>query len=149
MSTGIWSVGCGEDDGIGYNHKFQCAEGYGFIEPETGGEDVFVHRNDLNDHRGLARSGTRLEFNILRSGSGLKAADVTVLRPATKPVAAIAPAVLTTADDPPVDVLSRSDYAQEVTDVLIAALPSITATEIVEVRQRLCDTADRRRWLDG
>ncbi|MGN5381393.1 cold-shock protein [Streptomyces lasalocidi] len=50
--------------------------GYGFIAPEQGGEDVFLHVNDLLIPESSVRSGLSVEFEIENGGRGLKASSV-------------------------------------------------------------------------
>ena len=45
-------------------------------------------------------------------------------------------------------MVSSDQYEEEVTDILIATLPGITATEIVEIRTQLTMYAARRGWLN-
>ncbi|CAM3291149.1 cold-shock protein [Rhodothermus bifroesti] len=57
---------------------FSAEKGYGFIQQENGGEDVFVHRSAVV---GLGygeelRKGERLSFEIRRTPKGLQAVDV-------------------------------------------------------------------------
>src|SRR5258706_10544356 len=59
--------------------RFNNILGYGFIEQDGGGEDVFVHLADLSDATTAARPGTRVQFNVIRGERGLKATDVKVI----------------------------------------------------------------------
>src|SRR4051794_14003130 len=64
--------------------RFDDAKGYGFIAPDDGGDDVFVHANELSGRGTSVACGTRVEFGVLDGGRGLKAYDVRVLEgPAT------------------------------------------------------------------
>lgn len=56
---------------------FSRAKGYGFIEPEGGGEDVFVHFSAIEGagFRNL-RGGERVEFAIEEDTRGPRAVDV-------------------------------------------------------------------------
>ena len=57
---------------------FDAEKGYGFIEPEDGGKDVFVHRNNIENlgyEEGL-RDGEEVEFDVEETPKGLSAVDV-------------------------------------------------------------------------
>lgn len=57
---------------------FSSEKGFGFIEPEDGSKDVFVHRNnvaDLGYDEGL-RDGEEVEFEVERTPKGLSALNV-------------------------------------------------------------------------
>lgn len=56
---------------------FNSGRGYGFIEPDFGPKDVFVHISMLNDDpdAGLG-SGERVEFELTQLGDGRLAAQV-------------------------------------------------------------------------
>lgn len=61
---------------------FNSDKGFGFIAPENGQKDVFVHYSALQDNGGYYRSlneGDRVEFNIEPSDKGPRAADVVKL----------------------------------------------------------------------
>ena len=64
-----------EGSGRGVVKWFNPAKGFGFIEPETGGEDVFVHISAV-ERAGLRelREGQRVSFDIERDGRSGKAA---------------------------------------------------------------------------
>jgi cold shock CspA family protein len=131
--------------------QFNSSRGYGFIEPDDGGEDVFIHSEELREHPLAARPGTRVLFNVLRGQRGLKASDVTVLGVGSdrSPAAPSATTVIgQSLDDESVDVVSAAQYRREITDTLIDVLPSITASDIVGVRDRLCALASQRGWLE-
>ncbi|MDQ3812913.1 MAG: cold-shock protein [Armatimonadota bacterium] len=56
---------------------FNDAKGFGFIEQEGGGEDVFVHHSaiEMDGYRSL-KEGQRVEFEVSRESKGLRAANV-------------------------------------------------------------------------
>ena len=57
---------------------FNGAKGYGFIAPDGGGEDVFVHYSAIQSagYRTL-EEGDRVEFSVEEGKKGLQAARVT------------------------------------------------------------------------
>jgi CspA family cold shock protein len=56
---------------------FNGSKGYGFIAPDNGGEDVFVHYSAIQaaGYRNLDE-GDRVEFSVEDGKKGLQAADV-------------------------------------------------------------------------
>jgi len=57
---------------------FDSEKGYGFIEPEDGGKDVFVHRNNVENlgyNQGL-EEGENVEFETEETPKGLSAVNV-------------------------------------------------------------------------
>ena len=62
---------------------FDDAKGYGFIQQESGGEDVFVHFSALpqtGNYRSVAE-GQKVQFDVENDpkGKGLRATNVTIL----------------------------------------------------------------------
>lgn len=59
---------------------FSSEKGYGFITPEDGGNDVFVHFSAINSNgfRTL-NEGDQVEFDVEEGQRGLQAANVTRL----------------------------------------------------------------------
>lgn len=55
---------------------FNNAKGFGFITPEDGGKDVFVHANGLNDD---INEGDNVSFEIEETPKGLSATNVSVV----------------------------------------------------------------------
>lgn len=57
-------------------------EAYGFIEREGYGQDVFVHRSDVES--GTLSEGVRVEFDISSAGRGPRARKVRTVPKETK-----------------------------------------------------------------
>ncbi len=56
---------------------FNIAKGFGFITPEQGGKDVFVHTNDLAG--AVLQEGTKVEFDVVEGKKGPQASGVKVI----------------------------------------------------------------------
>ncbi len=56
---------------------FNDSKGYGFIAPDDGGKDVFVHQSviEADGFRSLAE-GDKVEFEVTEDAKGLKASKV-------------------------------------------------------------------------
>ena len=56
---------------------FNNQKGYGFITPENGGKDVFVHHSAIQgDGYKSLNEGDTVEFNVVRGPKGEQAANV-------------------------------------------------------------------------
>lgn len=150
---------------IGRVIRFDESKGYGFIAPDDGGEDVFVHANELIDRGLRVSTGTQVEFRIVDGDRGLKAFDVRVLdgqRPpedgAARTVDGLAAEVAghaaqhlrehPPADDELCEVFAESEFMQQITDLLLTAAPQLTGAVIVELRSRLLAFARKNGWVE-
>jgi cold shock protein len=159
---------CGESGWVvvtGKVVRFDEFRGYGFVAPSTGGEDVFLHVNDLQFDKRLLGPGALVEFDVEEGDRGLKASHVRMIsRGGERPVPSSSPLsssslpdseaepkpVFRTADDDGMcDVLSVKEFLEEVTETLLDAAPSITAEQIVHIRQRLAQVAHTHGWVEA
>jgi len=59
---------------------FNERKGYGFISPEDGGEDLFMHRSNIAElEAGPLQEGQEVEYDV---GEGQKGPQATNVRPA-------------------------------------------------------------------
>jgi cold shock protein len=56
---------------------FNSTKGFGFITPEGGGKDVFVHANDTNGV--VLQDGATVEFEVVAGRKGPQASNVKVI----------------------------------------------------------------------
>ncbi|KAF4406951.1 MULTISPECIES: cold-shock protein [Streptomyces] len=141
--------------------RFDSARGYGFIAPDHGGEDVFLHVNDLLIPEHHVRAGLAVEFEIEEGERGLKASSVRFAPGAEAPrggpssslpatVVSSAPALRAApAGDMMCDVLSADEYTRDVTELLLDAVPSLTGDQIRLVRSAMLQFAKRHGWTEG
>jgi CspA family cold shock protein len=54
---------------------FNDSKGFGFIVPDNGSKDIFVHVNGLTDE---IKEGDKVSYNVEEGKKGLNAVDVTV-----------------------------------------------------------------------
>jgi CspA family cold shock protein len=55
---------------------FNNFKGFGFITPETGEKDVFVHKNDLIDE---INEGDKVSYDVEETPKGMNAINVKVV----------------------------------------------------------------------
>ena len=153
---------------VGRVIKFDEARGYGFIAPTGGGEDIFLHVNDLLVPESTVRPGVTVEFQVEEGGRGLKAFGIrladsdagTASAPAAASVASVvsapsagsaasASATESVGDDSLCDVLTVNELTTELTEALLPAVPSLTAEQILAIRRCVVTFARNHGWTEG
>ena len=56
---------------------FNTSKGFGFIKPEDGGEDLFVHMSGVKDE---IRENDRVSYDVERGPKGMNAVNVKKVR---------------------------------------------------------------------
>jgi cold shock CspA family protein len=144
---------------VGKILRFDTIKGYGFIEPEDRGEDLFLHVNDLEVDKHLIRAGVVVQFDAEAGERGMKASHVRLLNPpeATPTVSrqganatTVRPAShATDGDDVLCDVLSPDEFSREVTEVLLRIDPPLTGRQVLAVREQLARLATSFGWIEN
>ncbi len=132
--------------------RFDDIRGYGFLAPDDGAEDVFVHANDIPEDRDLFRAGLKVSFEVEEGDRGLKAADVRIIEKRDVhnglPMIAGQERRGEDEDDGTCDVLSATELRQELTEALIGSVPTLTAAQIAQVRECVTQLCAAHRWIE-
>lgn len=145
---------------------FDTQRGFGFLAPEGGGEDVFLHVNDIDFDEAALRPGTEVTFDVEKGDKGFKATNVAVVGGA--PAASAAPRRESrdsrdnradrgdrreqaprrdAAPRAATGALGMQSFLDEVTELLLDSSDDLTAGQIIAVRQRFADFAFARGWV--
>ncbi|MBF6327983.1 cold shock domain-containing protein [Nocardia transvalensis] len=119
--------------------SFDSSRGFGFIRPEDGGPDVFVHVNDIGLDEDELRQGRVFEFEVTEGDRGPKAVNLTAV--GGQP----APARHRNRNS---GQLTPAEHKRLITELLLDASPALTAGEILTIRERLTAFAEQHGWLE-
>lgn len=137
--------------------RFDDVRGYGFIAPEGGGEDVFLHVNDLNMDKWLIRPGMRVDFDLEEGERGKFATSV---QPHAEPAgnghsAASEPDTPSLVEsrgfdaDELSDLLTPEELRSEITEMILQAAPTVSGEQLVEIRRAIEAAARRHGWIEA
>lgn len=150
---------------------YDANRGFGFLAPESGGADVFLHINDIDIDENQLKPGATVSFDVEETDRGAKAINVAVTDAA--PADDNAPAGRAHRRDdhhgPRQDrdrggdrhsgdrprrpraggggTLDASAFTEELTELLLDSAEDLTAAQIVAIRRRITDFAVGRGWV--
>ncbi len=129
--------------------RFDDIRGYGFISPDVGGEDVFLHANDLEINKARVRPGLKVSFEVEEGARGKFAKAVRLPTSAPEAQPASRNDASTPSDGDYFDVLSVDDFKRIVTEMLLHISHPITGDQILEVRTGLETLAHKYGWIES
>ncbi len=138
--------------GTGKVIRFDDVRGYGFVAPDVGGEDVFIHVNDLECDKRLIAPGVRVKFATEEGDRGLKASRVSLaeqrVEQHVQEAAGSDSVALAYEDDMACDVLTVHELRDEITEAMLTHVPSLTGQQILAVRESILALARKHCWID-
>jgi cold shock CspA family protein len=156
--------------------QFDKSRGYGFVAAQDGGEDIFLHASVFSGDPSVLIPGAEVEFQIMAGDRGRKAYGArlaedeseigeqpTRLAPVmtaagnflTQPLpeppteASPAEAIPVPDEEEMCDVLSLSEFRQEITELLLDSAPELTGQQILQVLRSMLELAKKHGWYDG
>lgn len=131
--------------------RFDGVRGYGFIVPDGGGDDVFVHANEVLDDKSGLTPGTTVEFETVDSERGPKAFGVRILSRASSssspsPRQSSSSQLL---DEGLCDVLEPAELREDITELLLSGTPDLTGRQIVSIRESFLGFAKKHGWVEA
>ncbi|MEI5103141.1 cold shock domain-containing protein [Streptomyces sp. PmtG] len=133
---------------VGKVLRFDEVRGYGFIAPETGDEDVFMHANDLVDEKYLYQEGSEVEFFMEMGDKGPKASNIRLVHQSGShqlPRGGLAPR----AAAPDRSASSADAFARDLTEALLDSAGSLTGEQIKQVRACVVEFVRTRGWVSA
>ncbi|MGP4029204.1 cold-shock protein [Actinomadura sp. 3N407] len=137
--------------------QFERSRGFGFIAPDAGGEDVFLHINEFDGDEVQLSPGVRVAYEVVDGERGKKAYAIRLARgePGARGVPA-GVAASSAADDPAsddqdglCDVLTVEEMRTELTELFLASSPELTGSQILGLREGVLRLARKHGWLEG
>lgn len=155
--------------------QFDKERGYGFIAADDGGDDVFMHATVFDGEPCEIASGMRVEFKVMAGDRGRKAFAAHLVPdepdPAASPVrdpepvpepapASPLPSVQAPSAEAPrspsheqddeqmCDMLSPTEFEQELTELLLSNVPSMTGQQVLKARDAVLECARKHGWVD-
>ncbi|WP_018177430.1 cold-shock protein [Jongsikchunia kroppenstedtii] len=157
---------------------FDTNRGFGFLAPDDGGSDVFLHVNDVNIDEELLKPGAQVEFSVEETDRGSKATNLRVLSEAPAGAGGFGRDRGGDRRDRGNDRGDRFDrgdrdrgdrhqdrgdrrgrsarggqldmgaFTEELTEILLNTSGSLTAAQIVSLRRKITDFAVQQGWVD-
>lgn len=145
--------------------------GFGFLAPDSGGADVFLHINDIDIDENSLKPGAKVSFDVEETDRGTKAINVSVTEAAPADDAAAARAHRRDGHEHgssgaggrahggadrdrsrrprggQAGSLDSSAFTEELTELLLDSADDLTAAQIIAIRQRVTDFAVARGWV--
>lgn len=128
--------------------RFDQVRGYGFITPDDGGDDIFLHVNDLEFEKSRAKPGFRVSFEVEEGSRGQFASGVRLLTTSSAEQRRIDGDDRTATLDDYFDVLTPDEFVHVVTEMLLRVSPSLSGQQILEARSGFQELAGKHGWTE-